>query len=306
MERIKTDKEKIKEAKRKIFIRRLISRVFLYLGIIFMLIVIMIPYGWMISSSFKTTLEIQSTDFTQPGKEPRWIPHNPTLENYIRVNDTVPMLNYLYNSLVISGGTMVFSILISMFASYALSRLRFRWKRTYTTTVFATQMFPGIAFVIPYYIFFILFKNITGIPLRDTYWGMIFTYTSFALPFCIIMLRNFFDAIPKSIDEQAQIDGCSRFRIIFQIIFPLSLPGIASVGIYAFILAWNEMLFASILTAGKTKPVSLGLMNYITQNQARWGGMMAACIVVSIPVLVLFTALQKNIVKGLISGAVKG
>lgn len=266
---------------------------------------VLFPYLWMVSGSFKRTIEIQSADYTKPGMEPSLLPRQPTLENYAKINKTVPMLRYLKNSLIISGGTMLVAIALSLFAAYALSRLEFRGRRLYELAVYSTQMFPGIAFLIPYFVLFTLVTRITGIPMKNTYGGMILTYASFALPFCVLMMKGYLDTIPKSLDEQALVDGCGRGGIVFRIILPLVKPGLVSVGIYAFIMAWNEMLFASVLTGGDTKTVSLGLMEYITTNQARWGGMMAACIVVSIPVLVLFTSLQKHIIEGLTKGAVK-
>ncbi|OHD18998.1 MAG: ABC transporter permease [Spirochaetes bacterium GWD1_61_31] len=274
-------------------------------AIILVVASVLFPYLWMISGSFKRTIEIQSADYTKPGQEPSLIPRQPTLENYQRINRTVPMLRYLRNSLIISIGTMILAVFISLFAAYALSRLEFRFKRLYELTIYSTQMFPGIAFLIPYFILFTAITRLTGIKLKDTYYGLILTYTSFALPFCILMMKSYLDSIPKSLDEQALVDGCKRPAIIFRIILPLVKPGLVSVGIFAFIMAWNEMLFASVLTGRDTKTVSLGLMEYITTNQARWGGMMAACIVVSIPVLILFTTLQKQIIDGLIKGAVK-
>ncbi len=260
----------------------------------------------MVSCSFKTTLEIQSADVMKPELAPRWIPRKFTWENYLKVNRTVRMLDYFRNSLIISGGTMGFSICISLLAAYTLSRFRFRGKNAYTSSVLATQMFPGISFIIPYFILFVSVEKNLGIPMKNTYWGMIFTYTSFALPFCILMLRNFLDSVPTELDEQAQIDGCTPFGALWRVIFPLSKPGIAAVGIYSFIMAWNEVLFATVLTGRETKTVSLGLLEYITAQQARWAGMMAACILVSIPVLVLFSLMQKQIVEGLVAGATKG
>ena len=203
-------------------------------------------------------------------------------------------------------GTTIVCTLISLFAAYALSRIRFIWKRPYEIGLFATQMFPGVAFLIPYYILFMFIKNTIGIPMRNTFHGMIFTYTSFALPFAILMLRDFLESIPKEIDEQAQIDGCTKSQIIFKIILPLSIPGVVSVAIYSFIMAWNEMLFAYVLTGRNTRPVSLGLMDYITLNASYWGQMMAACIVVTIPVLILFTLMQKQIVEGYVQSGLKG
>ncbi|HHW11418.1 MAG TPA: carbohydrate ABC transporter permease [Firmicutes bacterium] len=260
----------------------------------------------MVSGSFKTTLEIQAADVMRPGLEPRWIPRTFTLENYANVNKTVRMLDYFRNSLIISFGSMFFSILISVSAAYALSRYRFRGKQVFTLGVAATQMFPGISFLIPYFILFTLVNRYLGLQLRNTYPGMILTYTTFALPFSILMLRNFLDTVPREIDEQAQIDGCSKTGALFRVIIPLSTPGIVAVGIYSFIMAWNEVLFASILTGRETKTVAVGILEYITQQQARWAGMMAACILVSLPVLILFTLMQRQIVEGLVSGATKG
>lgn len=281
------------------------GRVLFAAAVVLVVASVLFPYLWMVSGSFKRTIEIQSADYTKPGSEPSLLPKEPTLENYAKINKTVPMLRYLGNSLIISGGTMVLAIAISLFAAYALSRLEFRFKRLYELSVYSTQMFPGIAFLIPYFVLFSLVTRVTGIPMKDTFHGLIITYTSFALPFCILMMKGYLDTIPKSLDEQALVDGCGRAGIVFRIMLPIVKPGAVSVGIFAFIMAWNEMLFASVLTGKDTKTVSLGLMEYITNNQARWGGMMAACIVVSIPVLVLFTTLQKHIIEGLTKGAVK-
>lgn len=283
-----------------------VLRILLYAGVVLVLLFVLGPYFWMVSGSFKTTLEIQAADVMRPDLEPRWIPRTFTLENYANVNKTVRMLDYFRNSLIISFGSMFFSILISVSAAYALSRYRFRGKQVFTLGVAATQMFPGISFLIPYFILFTLVNRYLGLQLRNTYPGMILTYTTFALPFSILMLRNFLDTVPREIDEQAQIDGCSKTGALFRVIIPLSTPGIVAVGIYSFIMAWNEVLFASILTGRETKTVAVGILEYITQQQARWAGMMAACILVSLPVLILFTLMQRQIVEGLVRGATKG
>jgi multiple sugar transport system permease protein len=289
----------------KIKWNRIIVRAFLYFAVIMIIITVLGPYLWMVSNSFKKPLEITSSNIMVKGREPSWIPHEPTLENYRRVNITVPIFKYMINSLIISGGTMFLSMLISIFAAYALSRIKFKFKKLYELSLFSTQMFPGIAFLIPYFVLFTLITKITSIPMRDTYWGMIITYTSFALPFAILMMRNFLASIPISIDEQAQIDGCTRVQAVFRIIIPLSLPGIVSIGIYAFNLAWSEMLFASVFTGRNTRTVAIGLMDYISQQQSRWGSMMAACILTSIPVFLFFTFLQKQLIQGIVDGAVK-
>ncbi len=287
-------------------VKFLTNRILVYSAVIIVAVAVLSPYLWMVSGSFKSTRELQTADCTIPDQEPTWIPRDFSWDNYININETVPMLGYFVNSMITSTGTMVFSIIISMFAAYGMSRVRFSFKKTYEMSLYATQMFPGIAFLIPFFLIFIFVGRTLNIQLIDTFKGLILTYTSFALPFSILMLRNYISSIPIEIDEQARIDGCTRAQVIFRIIFPLALPGIVSVGIFSFIMAWSEILFASIITRGNTKPVSIGLMDYITTFQTNWGGMMAACIVISIPILIFFTFLQKYIISGMTEGATKG
>ena len=219
-------------SRKKLFTKEVVLRILLYLGVFLVLVIVLVPYLWMVSGSFKTSLEIQAADVTRPDLEPRWIPRTFTLENYAKINKTVPMLDYFRNSIIISLGTMVFSIIISITAAYALSRYNFKGKTAVTLGVASTQLFPGIAFLIPYFILFTLINRYFGIQLRNTYPGMILTYTTFAIPFSILMLRNFLDTVPREIDEQAQIDGCSPLGALFRVIIPLSAPGIVAVGIY--------------------------------------------------------------------------
>lgn len=286
--------------------RRLVKEILFYLAVALILVVVLVPFLWMVSGSFKTTLELQSADVMRPGQEPRFIPREPTLENYIRVNSTVPMLDYFWNSIIISTGTMVVATLLALLAGYAISRFDFPGRRPYVISVFSTQMLPGILFLIPYFVVFTWIHQNFGVRLRDTYAGMIFTYTSFSLPFAMMMLSSYIDTIPREIDEQARIDGCSSLGILFRMILPLSMPSIAAVGIYSFIMAWNEILFASVLTGTHTKTVAIGLLDFITAQEARWGGMMAASVIVSVPVVFLFTLVQRQIIDGLVSGATKG
>ncbi len=276
-----------------------LQNILFYLTIIIVLLFVLGPYAWMISSSFKTRVEIQ-------GMQPSWIPQTFTTENYMQMNNTVPIVKYFKNSIIISGGAMIFGLLLSALAAYGISRFKFRGRNLYVIVLLATQMLPGILFVIPYFMMFTWLKNNLGIPMTNTYHGLIFTYTSFALPFSILMLRNYLDSVPNSIDEQALIDGCNRFQALFKIILPLAKPGLAAVGIYTFIMGWNEILFATILTRTETRTIALGLLQFISQNQARWGQMMAACIFATLPIIIAFTIYQKQIVKGLVSGATKG
>lgn len=286
--------------------RRAVETLLFFGAVAFVLWTVLVPYLWMVSGSFKSSVELQGADVTRPGLEPSWIPRQFTLDNYRNVNRTVPIFDYFVHSLIISGGTMVCATMLAFFAAYALSRYKFPGRNGFVAAVLSTQMLPGILFVIPYFILFTWVNQRFGVQLRDTYPGMILTYTSFALPFSIVMLRSYLDAIPTELDEQAQIDGASRLRTLFSVILPLARPGLVSVAIYSFIMGWNEILFASVLTGRRTKTVAIGLLEYITAQEARWTMMMAACIIVTIPVVVLFTLMQRYIVAGLVAGATKG
>lgn len=285
--------------------RKIIKRVFLYLAIALILTSVLLPFFWMVSNSFKSTLEIQASDIKTPGQEPSWIPRRPTLENYLTINKVVKIADYFKNSLIISVATMLFCLIIGVLAGYSISRFNFPGRNPYTISVLSTQMFPGILFLIPYAVIFIGITQVTGLPMRNTYWGMIFTYTSFSLPFSIWLLRGYFNTIPREIDEQAQIDGCTRVGALFRVILPLAKPGLIAVGIYGFMMAWGEILFASVLTGNETTTVAIGILRYITTQENRWGGMMAACVLVSLPVLAFFTLLQKYMISGLTAGAIK-
>lgn len=290
----------------RVKVKRLVARAALYGAISLVLFAVLLPYAWMVSGSFKTSLEIQSADITDPRLAPRWIPRTFTLDNYRNVNKTVRILDYFKNSLIISLGTMLVCLTVCVLAGYSLARFEFRGKGPYVLSLLITQMFPGVLFLIPYFILFVYVNKWFGIQLKNTYTGLVFTYSSFAIPFSILMLRSFFASIPREIDEQAQIDGCTPTGALFRVIIPVARPGIAAVGIYAFIMAWNEILFASLLTGRETKTVALGILEYITTQEARWAGMMAACIIVTLPVLALFTLIQRHIVEGLIAGSIKG
>ncbi len=303
-----SDKEK-KIAKTRAKIFKISTSVFLHFLLLIVLAAVLIPYLWMVSGSFKSSIELQTANFLDPNplNRPKWIPKKITFEHYnIIGHRRVPILNFLGNSLIMAFGTTTLCIFLSMLASYALSRMRFGWKKTYEVALYSTQMFPGISFLIPYFVLFLYMNRYLGIPMQNTYHGMIITYATFALPFSILMMRNYLDSIPVEIDEQAMIDGCNKLQIIFRIIFPLSLPGMVSVGIFSFIMSWNEMLFASVLTNARIRPVSLWLMDFITINTADWGGMLAACVIVTIPVLIIFIFFQKYIVEGMASSSVKG
>jgi len=213
---------------------------------------------------------------------------------------------YLKNSFLICGSAMFFSMIFATLAAYSVSRFEFPGVKLFSMTILATQMVPGIMFLIPIYSMFVKFTAVTGIPFRGTYYGIIFIYSAFFIPFSIWILRGFFSAIPRELEEAARIDGCSPLQVFWYIVLPLAVPGIIATGIWVFLTAWDELIFAWVMTSDATQTIPVGIRNFVGNYQNRFDLMMAAAVVSTMPVMVIFFLLQKYFVKGLTSGAVKG
>jgi multiple sugar transport system permease protein len=234
-----------------------------------------------------------------------WIPSHVTFQPYIDIWKTIPLAHYFLNSLIVSVAATICSVVIAIFAAYGISRYRFRGRQAFTMTVLSTQMFPGILFLLPLFVIFVNIEKSFGIKLYGTYWGLIITYLTFSLPFAIWMLVGYFNSIPHELEEAAMVDGATPIGALFRILIPVSLPGIVAVAIFAFITAWGEVLFASVLTTDATRTLAIGLRNYASQSNVYWNQLMAAAIVVSLPVVVAFLAMQRFVVRGLTAGGVK-
>ncbi|RPE33351.1 carbohydrate ABC transporter permease [Kitasatospora cineracea] len=255
------------------------------------------PVAVMLSSSLKPLQDVQGPW--------RWLPSHLTLRPYVDIWTTVPLAKYFTNSLIVAGSATALSVLIALLAGYAVSRYRFRGKKIFTITVLSTQMFPGILFLLPLFLIFVNIGNSTGIALYGSRGGLILTYLTFSLPFSIWMLAGYLDSIPRDLDEAAAVDGCGPIRTLVQIIVPAALPGIIAVAVYAFMTAWGEVLFASVMTNDQTRTLAVGLQGYATQTDVYWNQVMAASLVVSLPVVAGFLLLQRYLVAGLTAGAVK-
>ncbi|MFB7947458.1 carbohydrate ABC transporter permease [Kitasatospora phosalacinea] len=255
------------------------------------------PVAVMLSSSLKPLQDVQGPW--------RWMPSHLTIRPYIDIWTTVPLAKYFTNSLIVAGSATALSVLIALLAGYAVSRYRFRGKKIFTITVLSTQMFPGILFLLPLFLIFVNIGNSTGIALYGSRGGLILTYLTFSLPFSIWMLAGYLDSIPRDLDEAAAVDGCGPIRTLVQIIVPAALPGIIAVAVYAFMTAWGEVLFASVMTNDQTRTLAVGLQGYATQTDVYWNQVMAASLVVSLPVVAGFLLLQRYLVAGLTAGAVK-
>lgn len=256
-----------------------------------------VPLYVVVSTSLKPLKDVSGL-FT-------WIPREITLSPYLDIWTTVPLSKYFQNSLIITIAATACSVTVAVLAAYAIARLQFKGKRAFSLTVLSTQMFPGILFLLPLYLIFTQIRNMTGLQLQGSYLGLIITYMTFTLPFAIWMLSGYFASIPKELEEASMIDGTGRMGALFRVILPVAKPGIIAVAVYSFISAWGEVLFASVLTNEATKTLSLGLKAYASESDVFWNQLMAASVVVSLPVLIGFILVQKHLVAGLSAGAVK-
>ncbi|SDP30960.1 multiple sugar transport system permease protein [Actinopolyspora xinjiangensis] len=266
-------------------------------GLCLLTLFTVIPLYVMVTTSVKPLSDVQDTF--------QWWPSVLTPQPYVDMWSTVRLADYFVNSVVVSLGAAAFSVLIALFAAYAISRYRFRGRDVFRFTVLSTQMFPGILFLLPLYLIYATVGQATGIVLQGSHIGLIITYLTFSLPFSIWMLVSYFDSIPVDLDEAAFIDGAGPVQTLWRVVIPAAKPGIAAVSIYAFMTAWGETLFASIMTDADSTTLAIGLREYSTQSTVYWNEVMSASLVVSIPVVLGFLALQRYLVQGLTAGAVK-
>ncbi|MET7393281.1 carbohydrate ABC transporter permease [Dactylosporangium sp. NPDC005572] len=274
-----------------------VERLFRWVVLSFLALFVLVPLYVMVSSALKPLQDVQD-DFT-------WIPTAPTFQAFVDMWSTVPLGKYLLNSIAVAGIAAVFSVAIAVFAAFAVSRYSFRGRGLFSVAVLSTQMFPGILFLLPLFLIYVNLSTTVGLELYQTRLGLIITYLTFSLPFSIWMLVGYFDSIPRGLDEAAQVDGAGPMRTLFKVILPTAVPGIVAVTVYAFMTAWGEVLFASIMTDEHSRTLAVGLQNYSTQFQVYWNQVMAASLVVSVPVVAGFLALQRYFVAGLTAGAVK-
>ncbi|ROP78408.1 MULTISPECIES: carbohydrate ABC transporter permease [unclassified Frigoribacterium] len=272
-------------------------KIFRFFGLAFLSLVVIIPLYVVLTTSIKPLADVQGL-FT-------WIPSRVTLEPYVQIWQTVPLASYFKNSLIVTISATILSVAMAVLAAYALARLRFRGQRSFSLVVLSTQMFPGILFLLPLFLIFVQIQRTVGVQLTGSYLGLIITYMTFSLPFSIWMLTGYFASIPKELEEASMIDGTGRLGALFRVIIPVAKPGIIAVAVYAFITAWGEVLFASVLTSKDTRTLSIGLRAYASQQDVYWNQLMAASVVVSLPVLIGFMLVQKHLITGLSSGAVK-
>lgn len=251
------------------------------------------PYLWMLLTSLKQ----ESTLFSP---ERQLLPAVVTLENYLRLFQKTTFLNNLGHSVLVSSGTMVLGLSVSITAAYAFSRFRFAGRRTLMLQFLLVNMFPIVLLIIP---LFIIMKNLG---LLDTHMGLILAHSTFSIPFATWMMISYFDAIPRSLDEAALVDGCTPLGAMFKVVIPLTVPGIIATGIYIFITSWNEYLYASILAGQNVRTLTVAIQTLVGEYEIAWGLLTAGGVMGALPVTLLFMLIQKRLVAGMTQGAVKG
>ena len=252
-----------------------------------------LPVLWMLSSSFKSNTEI----FEFP---PRLITEAFSFQAYITIFSDPEKVRFFINSYVVSGVVTVLTLLIAIMAAYAFSRFDFPFKKPLNMIIVSVQAVPPITLLIPY------FGLMVSLGLYNTYAGLILTYMVFTLPYAIIMMTGYFNTLPRELDEAVRVDGAGSWTALWRILVPISVPGIVSVGIYTFMIAWNEYLFALTLTkTNDMRTVPIGIQLLMGQHSYEWNEMMAMSILGSIPVLALFLFFQRYFIGGLTSGSVK-
>lgn len=266
--------------------------------LLFVIVLLVIfPIIWMVFSSLLTQNQIATGKIGLPNN----------FKNYIDMWRNINFFHYFKNSIIVCSITTLIALTIAIFAGYALARFKFPGANLFGASVLATQMVPGIMFLLPLYLLYIKIQEVTGIKLINTYYGLIIVYSAFFIPLSIWVIRGFFASIPKELEEAAVLDGCTKFQAFTKIILPISKVGIIATGIYIFLLAWDELIFAWVLTTSPdVATIPVGIRLYVGNYQNRYDLLMSAGVVTTLPVMVIFFALQKQFIQGMTSGAVKG
>ena len=271
--------------------RALISplQILRYLAIVLVIVVLVLPFAWMLLSSFKNQIDITTSD--------NLLQFTPTLRNYQNVFEQQNYLQYLFNSFLVAAVSTILSLLLGLPAAYGIARFHANWLGVVLLTA---RIIPGITFLVPWYILF------GRMQLLGSYWALILSHMLVGLPFIAWVMIPFFEGLPPELEESARIDGASIFGAFVKIALPLAVPGIITASIMAFIFSWNNFMFSLVLSGDNTCTLPIAIFNFLSYSSVDWGGLMAAAVVITLPVLFMTLFVQRYIVAGLTAGATKG
>ena len=274
--------------------RKIIRHSAAYLALGVLIIIALFPYFWMITCAIRDQNEI----FISP---PKLWSSNVSLDSFERILTETKLPRYMLNSLITSLMATAMCIFCAIPAGYALARFQFKGKNTVTTGILLVKLLPQTATLIPLYIMLV------NVRLINNSFGLAFTHLFIMVPYTIWMSRGFIKTIPFTVEEAALIDGCNKIQAIVKVVLPMISSGLFAVGLYAFMLSWEEFLFAYTFTGAEaSKTITVGLSTLIGEDTSDWGGIMAASIMMGLPVLIFFFSVQDTFIKGIVGGAVKG
>ncbi|MDL4818487.1 carbohydrate ABC transporter permease [Actinomadura opuntiae] len=252
------------------------------------------PVYWMVNTAFKPAADIQSST-------PKFLPYPLTLHNFADAVTRPHFLDYLRNSLIVAASVVAISISVAFLAAVALTRFRFPGRRGFLITILLAQMVPQPALVIP------IFLGLQSLNMLNSLIGLTLTYVAFVLPFTTWTLRGFLHGIPPELEEAAMVDGAGRATVIRRILLPLVMPGIIATSVFALITAWNDYIFAYVIMKDQTRyTLPVWLASFHTSGGTDYGGLIAGSTLFALPVVIFFMILQRRLVAGMTSGAVKG
>jgi N,N'-diacetylchitobiose transport system permease protein len=273
--------------------RKIARRIVLNLTGLLVFVVMAFPVYWMVSTAFKPGIDVLSY-------EPQWVPERPTLANFRDAIGRPHFWDTVRNSLIVVGSVVVASVVLAFLAAVALARFRFHGKKAFVVVIFAVQMVPLVALIIPLYI------ALARVGKVNTLTGVVLTYVALVLPFCVWTLRGFVAGVPRDLEEAAMVDGSTRAGAFVRIMLPLIAPGLVATSIFAFIQAWNEFIVAYVVLQSQEKQtLTIWLASFTTSRGTDWGSLMAGATLTAIPVVVFFVLVHRRIAFGLTAGAVK-
>lgn len=273
--------------------RKIFDSIIRYTVLTILAAAVVIPVLWMISTAFKSEIQTYTPS-------PSWIPHPVSLGAFKKFFGIYNFGRMTLNSLWTCICSMLICVSFSCLAAYGVTRFRFKGRRAFMNFLLMTQMFPSVMLVVPFY------AILTKVKLTNSLTGLIIVYAATNVAFSTWMMTSYFRTIPIELDEAAKIDGASNFRIFWQIVLPLTVPGIAAVAIFVLINGWNEYMYSSVLIAKDAyKTLTVGIVALNSQNQVHWNDMMAASTISCLPLIALFLCFQKYFVSGMTGGAVK-
>jgi multiple sugar transport system permease protein len=273
--------------------RNLLTLLAIYAIMFLVAVIVIFPIYWMFTISLKLPREIY--------RIPALFPENPTWENYRILIEEKGYLTNIRNSIIVASSVTIISLLISSFAAYSIVRFRYRFRGLVGRIILLTYLTPGSLLFIPLSII------VARLHMGNSLWGLIVLYLTFSIPLSTWLLSGYFRSVPADLEEQAMVDGTTQLGALFRILLPLSLPGLAAVGIFTFTAAWNELLFALIfITSEEKRTVPLGLQYLITGDVLLWGPIMAGAVLAALPVMLLYFVAQRFMVQGITAGSVKG